>query len=195
MRNFKVDEYAVSPVVGVILMVGMTVIMVSAVAVSVFAFSIPESAPHAKIVVVEARGDMDDDLHENKIVLKHKGGDALNENNTKIIITGKGCAYTGNMSSCLLKDMRATYGDLTGENYYHNGTDFTLKQIVSGTSWDAGEQIELYGRDGVDLDYSDTRNTVDSKWKIDAGSTVSVTIIDTITNQVIATSRLTVKHP
>ena len=197
MKKLCKNDGAVSSVIGVIMMVGMTVIMISVVAMSVMGFALPESAPQAKIVVVEAKGDMDDgdSLHENKIVLKHKGGDALNENNTKIIITGKGCAYTGDMSSCLLKDMRATYGDLTGENYYHNGTDFTLKQIVSGTSWDAGEQIELYGRDGVDLDYSDMRNTVDSKWKIDAGSTVSVTIIDIITNQVIATSRVTVKHP
>ncbi len=191
MRIFRVDEDGVSPVIGVVLMVGLTVIMVSAVAVSVFAFSIPESGPHAKIVVVEARGDMDDEpLHHSTIVLKHKGGDALNENNTKIIITGKGCAYTGYMSSCLLKDMRATYGDLTGENYIESYDG----EIVDGTSWDAGETITLYGSDGMTF-FGHQRNNVDSKWTIDAGSTVLVTIIDTITNQAIATSRVTVKHP
>ncbi|MCZ7398901.1 MAG: type IV pilin N-terminal domain-containing protein [Candidatus Methanoperedens sp.] len=193
MKNFKAGEDAVSPVIGVVLMVGMTVIMISAVAVSVFAFSVPESAPHAKIVVVEARGDMDDSdgLHENKIVLKHKGGDALDENNTKIIITGKGCAYTGTMeTSCFLGNMRATYSDLAGENYIleYDG------EIVEGTSWDAGETITLYGSDGIHP-FGNRHNNADCKWKIDAGSTVLVTIIDTVTNQVIATSRVTVKHP
>ncbi len=193
MRIFRVDENAVSPVVGVVLMLGMAVIMISAVAISVFAFSLPESTPHAKIVVVEARGDMDDGdgLHENKIVLKHKGGDALNENNTKIIITGIGCAYTGTMeTSCFLGNMRATYSDLSGENYIlaYDG------EIVEGTSWDAGETITLYGSDGIHP-FDNRHNNADSKWKIDAGSAVSVAIIDTITNQVIATSSVTVKHP
>ncbi len=193
MRNFRVDEFAVSPVIGVVLMLGMAVIMISAVAVSVFAFSLPESAPHAKIVIVEATGDMDEALHENKIVLKHKGGDALNENNTKIIITGKGYAYnTGSYPSPApsAENIRVTYSDLNGENYIesYNG------EIVEGTSWDAGETITLYGSDGIHP-FGNQHNTVDSKWKLDAGSAVSVTIIDTITNQVIATSSVTVKHP
>jgi FlaG/FlaF family flagellin (archaellin) len=90
MRCFGVDEYAVSPVIGVVAMVGMTVIMVSAVTVSVFSFSIPERAPQARIVVVEAKGDLGETaLNKSSITLKHKGGDALFENNTRIIITGK----------------------------------------------------------------------------------------------------------
>lgn len=187
MRIFRVDEYAVSPIIGVILMVGLTVIMVSAVAVSIFAFSIPESAPHAKIVVVEAKGGINKDLHENIISLKHKGGDTLNENYTKIIITGKGYTYTGaDPEHHSAQNIRVVYYDLTGDNDLL-GAD---KEIVEGTSWDAGEQIELYGRDGYTAE-----NTVDSKWKLQSGSEVVVTIIHIPTNQVIAISRVTVKHP
>ncbi len=187
MRNFRVDESAVSPVIGVVLMLGMVVIMISAVAVSVFAFSLPESAPHAKIVVVEARGDIGMPLYMTVIELKHKGGDALHENNTKIIITGKGYAYNGGDPYPLpAQDIRVTYRDLTGDNDLLGANE----KIVEGTSWDAGEQIELYGRDGYTAE-----NTVDSKWKLQSGSEVVVTIIDTITNQVIATSSVTVKHP
>ncbi|MFZ3060455.1 MAG: type IV pilin N-terminal domain-containing protein [Candidatus Methanoperedens sp.] len=191
MRNFKVDEYAVSPVIGVVLMVGMTVIMVSAVAVSVFAFSVPESAPQARIVMVEARGDIDESLYKNFIVLKHKGGDALDENNTKIIITGKGYAYTGGDPYPLpAQDIRVTYRDLTGKNYYYTGQ----KQIVEGTTWDAGESITLYGYDGHNIGtIFDQGNTVDNKWKLDACFTVSVTIIDTTTNEIITVSQATVK--
>lgn len=188
------DEYAVSPVVGVILMVGMTVIMVSAVAVSVFAFSIPESAPHAKIVVVEARGDLGETaLNKSVITLKHKGGDALFENDTRIIITGKGYAYSSGSDPHLhdATDMRVTYTDLAGENYI-SGFD---NEIVEGTSWDAGETITLYGSDGRDLYLPGWHNNVDSRWKLDNGFTVSVTIVDIVTNEVIAATRATVKHP
>jgi FlaG/FlaF family flagellin (archaellin) len=187
VEKFRENKDAVSPVVGVILLVGLTVIMISIIAVSVYSFSIPESAPQARIVVVEAKGGIGSTvLYKNFIVLKHKGGDALNENNTRIIITGKGYAYTGTdpqLSSA--QDMRVTYRDLTGENDIYGGDD---EEIVEGTSWNAGEQIELYGRDGNTGD-----NTVDSKWKLQKDSTVLVTIIDTTTNEVIAVSQAKVK--
>jgi FlaG/FlaF family flagellin (archaellin) len=194
MRKFVVGEDAVSQVIGVVLMVGMTVIMISAVAVSVFAFSVPERAPYAKIVVVEARGDMDESLYKNIIVLKHRGGDTLNENNTKIIITGKGYAYnTGSYPNPApsAQNIRVTYSDLTGENCISECDN----EIVEGTSWDAGETIRFYGSDGNDLYLYGWHNNADSRWKLDAGSTVSVTIIDIPTNQVIATSKVTVQHP
>ncbi len=190
MRKLREYDDAVSPIIGIILLLGLTVIMVSIVAVSVFAFTLPESAPHAKIVVVEAKGDIGDKaLKNNFITLKHKGGDALSENDTKIIITGKGYAYTGTdpqLSSA--QDMRATYEDLNGDNYVES-----YDELIEGTSWDAGETITLYGSDGRDLDFfGDRHNTVDSKWKLKAGSTVSITIIDTNTNEVIAVSHATV---
>jgi FlaG/FlaF family flagellin (archaellin) len=193
MRIFRVDEYAVSPVVGVILMLGMIVIMISAVAVSVFAFSLPDKAPHAKVVIVEARGNIGyTALNKSVIILKHKGGDALFENDTKIIITGKGYAYASGSDPHLYDatDIRVIYKNLAGENYI-SGFD---NEIVEGTSWDAGETITLYGSDGRDLYLPGWHNNVDSRWKLDDGYTVSVTIIDIPTNQVIATSRVTVKR-
>jgi len=197
MRYFGVDEYAVSPVIGVVVMVGMTVIMVSAVTVSVFSFSMPETAPKARIVVVEAKGDMDESLYKNFLSLKHKGGDTLYENNTKIIITGKGYAYSGTMPSGPAVDIRVIYRDLSGNNY--GGEDGNnLGEMVEGTTWDSGESVKLYGYDGKNINSEITNNqgnTVDSKWKLDASSTVSVTVIDIITNQIIATSSVTVKHP
>ncbi len=190
--DFKVDEYAVSPVVGVVLMTGMMVVMISAVAVSIFSFSLPESAPDAKIVIVEARGDIGyTALNKSVITLRHKGGDALFENDTKIIITGKGYAYASGSDPHLYDatDIRVIYKNLAGENYI-SGFD---NKIVEGTSWDAGEIITLYGSDGRDLYLPGWHNNVDSRWKLDGGYTVSVTIIDISTNQVIAVSQATVK--
>lgn len=186
MKKLWKNDGAVSSVIGVILMVGMTVIMISVVAISVMGFALPESAPQAKIVVVEAGGDINNSLYKNKIILRHKGGDALVENYTKIIITGKGYTYTvTDPNKTTPEDLRVTYKDLTGKNGIYSDAN---TEIVSGNSWDSGESITLYGRDG-----DEGPNTVDYKWKLQAGSTVTVTIIDTTTNEVIAVSQATVK--
>ncbi len=196
MRKFGEGEEAVSVVIGTVFMVGLTVIMVSAIAVSVYGFSIPESAPQAKIVLVEAKGGIEStaNLGENILILRHKGGDILVENNTKIIITGKGYAYSGTMPSGPAVDMRVIYRDLSGNNY--GGEDGNkLGEIVEGTTWDTGETIILYGYDGKNVGiHSNQGNTVDSRWKLQAGSTVLVTVIDIPSNQVIANSRAIVKQ-
>lgn len=185
-----VGEDAVSPVIGVVLMVGMTVIMISAVAVSVLAFSVPESAPEARIVVVEAKGGMNPvNLNNNIIVLRHKGGDELGENNTKIIIKGRGYAYTGSYTGGTppVQDITVTYHNLKG-THYDDDDQSTQEDIVIGNTWSAGETATLRGRDG-----QDNSNTCKQKYRLEAGSTVSVTIIDTTTNQVIAATQATVK--
>lgn len=191
MKKLGVSETAVSPVIGVMSMLTLTVIMISIVALSVFSFALPESAPQAKIVIVEARGDIGDTLlNKSFITLKHKGGDVLFENDTRIIITGKGYAYNGtDPHYTSARDMRVTYRNLAGENYI-SGFD---NEIVEDTSWDAGEIVTLYGSDGNDLYLYGWHNNVDSRWKLDNGSTVSITIIDTTTNEVIAVSHATVK--
>ncbi len=192
MRKLGECEDAVSPVIGVILLLGLIVILGSIIAISVFAFKLPASAPHAKIVIVEAKGNMDTALYKNTIALRHKGGDALFENNTGIIITGKGYAYnTGSYPSPApsAQDIRVTYSNLAGENYV-DGYD---GEIVDGISWDAGETITLFGSDRVTPPGVNQRNTADNKWKLDDGTAVVVTIIDTTTNEVIAVAHATVK--
>lgn len=192
-KSLRKNEEAVTPVIGTTLLVGMTVVMISAVAVSVLGFALPENAPHARIVIVEAKGDIGyTALLNNFIVLKHKGGEALFENNTRIIITGKGYTYTSGDDPHIqdAKDMRAIYRDLAGENCITNCDN----EIVKDTSWDAGETITLYGSDGNDLYLLGWHNNADSRWKLDDGSTVSVTILDITTNEVIAVSQATVKQ-
>ncbi len=195
MKRFLENDVAVAPVIGSILMVGMSMIMVSAVAISVFAFSLPVSAPQAKIVVAEATGGVESVVVEgyylvtnSKIVLKHKGGDALAKNNTKIIIRGMGLTYTGiePYQSGPTKDIIVTYGDLSGNNY--NPAVTNLGEIVKEITWDAGETVTLYGTDGT----VSQGNTVDSSWMLNPGSEVRVTIIDLSSNEAIATSIITV---
>jgi|GEM_PF-6412580 len=104
--------------------------------------------------------------------------------------------YTGtdqNFTSA--RDTRVVYRDLSGDNYggVHG---YNLGEIVEGTTWYAGEKIEIYGTDGINIGRIVRQgNNVDSKWKLQAGSVASVTIIHRPTNQIIAISRITVEHP
>lgn len=177
--NFLKNEEGVSQVIGATLMVGMTVILVSFAGVAVLGFGLPANTPQAKIVITEAEG-YEYDPNMNSIVLRHKGGEALIKNDTKVIIRGRGyIEYLGGDTT--IEDIKVTYSDLTGVH-------ITSSEIVEGNTWDAGESITLYGSD------EDGDNTVDIKWKLEPGSTVLVTIIYIPTSEVIATSQAIVKQ-
>lgn len=184
-----------SQAIAVVLLIAITVILISGIAATVLATTLPDITPQAKIVAVEATGDTDVELYKNKISLRHKGGDNLLKNKTKIILRGKGYTYTTGTDPHLpAHDVQITYMDLSGDNYGGN-FGFNLGDIVDGVAWDAGEQIELYGKDGRNIGLiMGQGNTVDCKWKLKAGTEVRVTLIDISTNQVIATSTITVKH-
>lgn len=195
MKKHWKNDWAVSSVIGVILMVGMVVIMVSVVAISVMGFALPESAPQAKIVVVEAKGGMEPTiLNKNLILLRHKGGDILTENETKIIIRGRGTAYPNTMNDSEAtaaglmneQDIIVEYHHLRGSHY---DRPYNYDQILDGDSWSAGEVVSLAGRDG-----DDSSNGCEQKWRFKADTVITVTVIDTSTNGIIAVSRATVKQ-
>ncbi len=82
------DNRAVSPVIGVVLMVAITVILAAAIGSSVFGQGPSESAPQANIDVIAV-----DSTH---IKLEHLGGDTvlLNDNaSTKIMFTNSNGTY------------------------------------------------------------------------------------------------------
>ena len=86
MKNEKAtlrkDERAVSPVIGVILMVAITVILAAVIAAFVFGYGVPTSAPKAQFQL-----NLNSSNPEN-IDLKHMGGDAVTWSQTTIMITG-----------------------------------------------------------------------------------------------------------
>lgn len=67
MRYIK-NEEAVSPVLGVILMVAITVIVATIIAVFMFGIGEPDEAPQAKLKFT---------ANATEVVIKHEGGDAL----------------------------------------------------------------------------------------------------------------------
>ena len=93
MRIFRQNEMAVSPVIGVILMVAITVILAAVIAAFVFGLGgTTEKAPTTSIVVAN---NPDTQIPDLKI--QHKGGDMLKGGDYKLSVvaaTGTGTAPT-----------------------------------------------------------------------------------------------------
>ena len=205
VETFRESKSAVSSVIGVILLVGLTVVLVATIAGSIFGFALAPDAQDAHIVIRQARGNISY-LTGNEIVLAHKGGDTLRSDGVKIIIDGEGKEALkdgGDIGEASLGKITITYSNLEGYNYVNsNGKrkdryflddvdDEDFAKIASDDTWNPGEVVVLYGADGV---HSGNTNNVDKKYKLTAGSTVTVSIVDIASNKLIASSFSTVKE-
>ena len=202
VETFRENKDAVSSVIGVILMVGLTVVLVAIMAGGVFGFALAPDAPDAHIVIRQARGN-DGIFTGNEIVLVHKGGDTLRSDSVKIIIDGYG--KEGPKSGSILDklvNIYVTYENLEDYNYvgssgerkdrYFLGYDNeAYAKIASNDTWNPGEVVVLHGADGVHIDNT---NNVDKKYKLKSGYTVTVSIVDIASNKLIASSFSTVKY-
>lgn len=84
-NQFLEEEGAVSPVIGVILMVAITVILAAVIAAFVFGMGPPEQAPQASLRASATTMDS-----VGAIKLEHQGGDAvyLDTIHTKVLLDG-----------------------------------------------------------------------------------------------------------
>ena len=208
MRKVGGSEPAVSSVFGVALLLALTVLMVSTIALSVFAFEPPEPAPKARIIAEVAKGGLPPSVTfaSNIIKLRHKGGESLDLKRTKIIIYGTGRSY------------RPVFGDgyvpphpNTGnvQVIYLNLTRFgkipdyksTNSRLLQDGLWSAGESLQLSGKDSIN-----SRHDMSSVWVVvdgdgetsnnygfKPGEKISVIVIDTVTDQIISTASATVQ--
>jgi flagellin-like protein len=156
-NQFLEEEGAVSPVIGVILMVAITVILAAVIAAFVFGMGPPEQAPQASIRATATEiGD------NTTIKLEHQGGDqvVLASANTLVSITGN-TTTEGSASFDLTGD--AANFDAGDVMYlYYDGTD---DELHVGTS-------SLVNADDSDIATS--------------GETINVKIIDVTSQQMIA---------
>ena len=90
-KIFKNDR-AVSPVIGVVLMVAITVILAAAIGSSVFGQSPAKSAPQANI---NAKFSNYTGSIPANITIEHLGGDTINWNNSAIRLYDKNGAAVG----------------------------------------------------------------------------------------------------
>ena len=80
-RSLHKDERAVSPVIGVILMVAITVILAAVIAAFVFGYGAPAAAPQASMRIVEAEAS------GGTITIEHTGGDGVVLADTQVLVT------------------------------------------------------------------------------------------------------------
>ncbi len=125
MMKFRENEEAVSPVIGVILMVAITVILAAVIAA--FVFGMPGNVQTTKTVSMQAA------LSGNNITLTISGGPDLNTVQTLTITLD---------------------GDAPGELFAANGTTLGADKSVlepadlGGETFKAGDNIKIEGNSG-----------------------------------------------
>ncbi|KXS44546.1 type IV pilin N-terminal domain-containing protein [Methanolobus zinderi] len=154
---FVFADSGISPVIGVILMLLLTILLAGITVTSVYGDGFSDSlskAPMAVIEVESVEGGVPMPNHygydQNYVILIHKGGDSLQTASTKITIGGEGNAYigiVGNGNQPMDGEVLITYDDLTTDRknppYASHNPD-----ILDGI-WSAGEKLVLNGRDSV----------------------------------------------
>ncbi|WP_406656603.1 type IV pilin N-terminal domain-containing protein [Methanolobus sp. ZRKC2] len=123
-NQFLKEEDAVSPVIGVILMVAITVILAAVIAAFVFGMGPPEQAPQASLrsSATESTGS----TQVNIVMLEHQGGDeiVLSSTNTKFLIDGNEVTYAQ-------VDERFTAGERLYIGKKGAGNDFYVANITN----------------------------------------------------------------
>jgi len=133
-RKFSKGEEAVSPVIGVILMVAITVILAAVIAAFVFDMggNLTPSPPSASLVASSNSATLGED-----IIIEHTGGDVLAGSDWKVsvVATGSNTAYVFSQAGDdftvggqLIIENKETTEDLTTGfptwKYSGSGTDF-----------------------------------------------------------------------
>ncbi|MFC7045635.1 type IV pilin [Halobacteriaceae archaeon GCM10025711] len=151
---FNDNERGVSPVIGVILMVAITVILAAVIGAFVLDLGgqVSSTAPQASLsATVSAAGN-------GNITLEHTGGDALDATNTRVIIT--------------------------------NETTDAQMTFAAGSSSDTfgvGEKVTFKGDGTVNWGLQ----SASPAFTFDAGNQYTVKIIDTESQQIVYSTKVT----
>lgn len=133
--NQFLDEDAVSPVIGVILMVAITVILAAVIAAFVFGMGPPEQAPQASL-----RGSADMSVSNTTasiVKLEHQGGDqvVMADANTKIVVDGETAVFA--VSNGELDAGETCYIMVDEDGVYTIGDNTTTDDYMPSTATDA----------------------------------------------------------
>ena len=156
-------EKAVSPVIGVILMVAITVILAAVIAS--FVFGIGSKAPKAAPQVSLQASAVSD----SKITIAHQGGDSILWNNTKIIVTSSTESWyaklrynstSGNVETTTDSSLSVSAVNPSNPQYFDPGEQVTISPATAGTTFGS------------------------------SGQTVNVKVIDTASGQALLTTQV-----
>lgn len=130
-NQFLDTEDAVSPVIGVILMVAITVILAAVIAAFVFGMGPPEQAPQASL-----RASAGGDSNNTYVKLEHQGGDTIimTDTVTKVVVnttplTNYNLGEFGAGETLYLSDTTVTNTTPTGSSVASTGQTVNVKII------------------------------------------------------------------
>ncbi len=165
------NEKAVSPVIGVILMVVITVIIAAILAVFALGMGGPSKAPAASIKVIST------DITGDSVRLQHSGGDSLSLNNVKLIV-------------------EQTKVDGTISRYSVDSVDLGTGGAPPA-KLKTGDTLEVNLNTGVITSNLDTANSLTPSTAVGAitlvaGSEVVITLVDVPTGSEISSSKISI---
>jgi flagellin-like protein len=172
MKFGKNDE-AVSPVIGVILMVAITVILAAVIAAFVFGMGPPVKAPQTQLKF---------SANATGLKINHDGGDPLVLKDEKLTVK-----FAVNDTK-LVDSM-----PLSGTGGVYDGTGaLGVKSFTSGDSLTAGSSISNYGNATSPLWSYGTGVAVSTFTSMSVGTILQVTVLDVPSGQLIASTKVTV---
>jgi len=170
---------ASSPVVGVVLLVGLTVALVAVVGASTVAFAPPATPPQVTVETVPPNAS-DAWPEGQRLRLVHGGGDSISVDRLTLVVETDG--RTGRLSGFPTRRLTAEHvdgADLFDQGYA--GVDGALDAAHTDGSWDAGEAI------AVRLAVADA--------DLAAGDRVTVRVVDDRTAATVVSVTLTARAP
>lgn len=204
---------ALTPVLGSLLLLLITVALMGAVVVSFNSVSGEENfqSPVAKITLESCSGGLYGvgptaervRLEENRIVLIHEGGSSLPIDAVSIRIYGDGNSYQGIPGyggNSIKGDLSVSYLDMSSQG--KNPKYMALNgAVLENGLWDVGEKLILCGQDSsvnaidssVKVSVNGVGNTSDN-YGFKEGSEITLKVIDTKSRIVLTEQRAVVKH-
>nr|WP_280921203.1 type IV pilin N-terminal domain-containing protein [Methanolobus bombayensis] len=199
--NIAQHNCGISPVLGVIIMVLLTVILAGITVSAVYSDDMLASlkpTPVANIDVVSAEGGFPKypnyvKYEDNFVHMRHVAGEPLPLDSIKIEINGCGSAYEGVVPHGTLHtgDIHISYENL---NFDGKDSDYSSNnQVLSDGMWSAGEELVLNGQDGisssstVSVTINGITNT-SNNYGLKEEEIVSIKILDRKTKRIIAES-------
>ena len=157
LKELFTEDRGVSPVIGVILMVAITVILAAVIGAFVLGLGdqASQSAPQAQISVDSV------DAGEDNVTLRHGGGQTIELDETRFLVT--------NVS----EDETLEWNQPAEEGFS------TADRIVISTD-DDSNNAELFTPSGEDVGEDD-----DNDFDFNSGDRIEITIIDTRSDEII----------
>jgi flagellin-like protein len=150
------DEKAVSPVIGVILMVAITVILAAVIASFVFGLGAkaPKTAPQAQLALSDSTDGLDGATTDNVFTISHQAGDPISCGNMKIIVYWQNDTL---LDTLLYNSTAQTF----------QGTELTSETELTDDRFDAGDVMVI----------------MEAATQVPSGTILKVKVLDTVSNQ------------